>query len=460
MHVLLISTYELGRQPFGLASPAEWLKASGHDVTCVDLAVEALPETAVSAADLIAFYVPMHTATRIATDRFPSIKAINPTARFCFYGLYAVANQKYLRQLGDVTIISGEFEEGLVELCRRLSSGAHYEEGAPQSIPMVSLRRQKFLIPNRQGLPPLRSYAHLILGDGATRTVGYTEASRGCRHLCRHCPIVPVYNGRFRIVPPEIVLEDIHQQVEAGAEHITFGDPDFLNGPVHALRVVQQLHDRWPNLSYDVTIKVEHLLKRASDLQILLETGCVLVTSAIESVDDTILTILDKGHTRDDVFRVVSLLHERGLPLNPTFVAFTPWTSLQGYLEFLQVAAELDLVDSIAPIQYAIRLLIPEGSRLLDVPSTREVVGRFDAAALCYPWTHPDPSVDALYADVLRAVKQAGSGLQERRVLFSTVWQRATEALGDRSQRALATQALVDRPARAAIPWLSEPWFC
>jgi len=38
LKIVLISTYELGRQPFGLASPAAWLRADGHQVTCADLA--------------------------------------------------------------------------------------------------------------------------------------------------------------------------------------------------------------------------------------------------------------------------------------------------------------------------------------------------------------------------------------------------------------------------------------
>ena len=77
---------------------------------------------------------------------------------------------------------------------------------------------------------PLEKYARLTMPDGRTRTVGYTEASRGCKHLCRHCPIVPVYDGVFRVVDRDVVLEDIRQQVAAGAQHITFGDPDFFNG--------------------------------------------------------------------------------------------------------------------------------------------------------------------------------------------------------------------------------------
>ncbi|MEK7204713.1 MAG: CUAEP/CCAEP-tail radical SAM protein, partial [candidate division NC10 bacterium] len=224
--VVLISTYELGRQPFGLASPAAWLRRAGAVVTCLDLAVQRLDEEAIRAADLVAFYVPMHTATRLASALVPRVKALNPRAHLSFYGLYAPVNEGYLRSLGAETILGGEFEAGLVSLLTRLSE----DTGAPaQAEPVISLARQKFLVPDRSGLEGLSRYASLIL-NGEKRIVGSTEASRGCKHLCRHCPVVPVYGGQFRIVQREVVLEDIRRQVAAGAEHITFGDPDFFNG--------------------------------------------------------------------------------------------------------------------------------------------------------------------------------------------------------------------------------------
>ena len=117
MKIVLISTYELGRQPFGLASPAAWLRADGVEVVCFDLSREELTEAVVREADAIAFYVPMHTATRLAVALLPRIREINPRAHLCFYGLYAPVNEAYLRGLGVETILGGEFEEGLVDIC-------------------------------------------------------------------------------------------------------------------------------------------------------------------------------------------------------------------------------------------------------------------------------------------------------------------------------------------------------
>ena len=453
MRVVLISTYELGRQPFGLASPAAWLRAAGADVACLDLAVEQLNEEAVGAADVVAFYLPMHTATRIATRVVPRIKALNPGAHLCFYGLYASMNAALLRQLGADTILGGEFETGLVRLLTRLKEGGR----PPQPEPLVSLDKQRFLVPDRSGLAPLEQYARLELGDGRSRTVGYTEASRGCKHLCRHCPVVPVYQGQFRIVEREVVLEDIRRQVAAGAEHITFGDPDFFNGIKHALGLVRALHAEHPHLTYDVTIKIEHLLRHAEHLGALSETGCLFVTSAVESIDDHVLAILDKGHTREDFTRAVHLCREAGLTLHPTFVPFTPWISVEGYQDLLSLIAELDLVDHVAPIQLAIRLLIPAGSKLLEVPEVHRMVGPFDEAALVYPWRHPDPRVDQLQAVVAALVQAAPTRGESRRQVFAHVWLLAERAAHG-SHRPLPPA--IQAPARVTIPYLTEPWYC
>ena len=307
VQVLLVSTYEMGRQPFGLASPAAWLRAAGHDVTQADVSVTPMPSHAVETAGLIAFFLPMHTATKLFLRLVDRVRAVNPRAHLCAYGLYAPLNERLLRGAGVGTILGGEFESGLCELAARLSGET--ETGASK-LPVISTGRQQFLVPDRQGLPPLGAYAQLVVRDG-TRRVGYTEASRGCKHLCRHCPVVPVYRGLFRVVQPEIVLEDIRRQVAAGAAHITFGDPDFFNGPGHAIPIVEALHEEWPWLSYDVTIKVSHLLKHRDLLPILKRTNCAFVTSAIESLDDTVLAKLDKGHTRGDFLESVALMRDR-----------------------------------------------------------------------------------------------------------------------------------------------------
>src|SRR5271168_1095525 len=340
VNIVLISTYELGRQPFGLASPAAWLRKRGHNLVCLDLSRQSLDESAVRAAGLIAIYLPMHTATRLAAKLIPTLRDLNPLADLCCYGLYAPMNADYLRSLGVATIFGGEFERELTQVAERLQKRLQNDDrskASPQPEPLISLERLDFEVPDRSDMPPIGKYAHLVEPGGGFRLVGSTEASRGCKHLCRHCPIVPVYKGVFRIVSRHIVMEDIRRQVAGGAQHISFGDPDFFNGIRHALEIVDELYREFPGVTYDATIKIEHLRKYEEHLPRLKHTGCLFVISAVESVDDTVLAKLDKGHTRQDFLHVAETFRRLGLTLHPTFVPFTPWTTLDGYLDLLRL---------------------------------------------------------------------------------------------------------------------------
>jgi radical SAM superfamily enzyme YgiQ (UPF0313 family) len=441
---LLISTYEMGRQPFGLASAAAWLRADGWDVASVDAAKEKLREASLARPDLIAFHLPMHTATRLAGPVMAAARRVNPSARICAFGLYAPLNEAWLRSLGVDAVFGGEFEE---DLAAWANDDTIQKE--PRSTPRIH-----FLVPDRTGLPALSRYATLQMPGGERRMVGYTEASRGCRHLCRHCPVVPIYNGQFRVVQPDVVLADVSAQVAAGAGHITFGDPDFFNGPTHAMRIVTALHEAHPDVSYDVTIKVEHLLRHRGLVPRLAATGCAFVTSAVESVDDRVLALFDKGHTRADFIEAVALCREAGVTLVPTFVAFHPWLTLASYCELLDTIDQLDLVDHVSPIQLAIRLLVPEGSRLLTLDEMRVHIGAFDPGTLTYRWTHPDPRVDALQQEVMALVGMRLTA--DRRTLFDEVRALAHERAG------LPVAAADPRPARAraTVPYLNEPWYC
>jgi radical SAM superfamily enzyme YgiQ (UPF0313 family) len=454
VNIVLISTYELGRQPFGLASPVAWLRKRGHRVVALDLARQSLDEAAIVEAGLIAIYLPMHTATRLASQLIPQLRNRNPNAHLCCYGLYAPMNVKYLRALGVSTIFGGEFEEALARLADRLGTNGKQALEQPAESP-ISLARLQFEVPDRSGMPPMEKYAHLIVPGDGYRIVGSTEASRGCKHLCRHCPIVPVYKGVFRIVSRDVVLEDIRRQVAAGAQHITFGDPDFFNGIRHAMELVEAFHRQFPGVTYDVTIKIEHLLRYQDRLPVLRDTGCLFVISAVEALDDAVLGFLDKGHSREDFLRVVKTFREMGMTLHPTFVPFTPWTTADGYLDLLRVIEQQGVIENVAPIQLGIRLLIPEGSRMLELEDVRRLVGTFDPQSLAHPWKNVDPRVDALGETVQNIAAAAELQKESRAATFERIWKAAHAAAGLPSpQINLAAQP------QARIPFLSEPWYC
>ena len=456
-NVVLISIYELGRQSFAIASLAARLESTGARVSILDLDVSDFDPNVLRNADLVAIHVPMHTATRLADSVLTRIKDANPGAHICFFGLYAPINEAWLRDLGADSVIGGEHEDAITSIYQRVVEGQG--DRFIQTESPISIRRPTFVVPDRRGFPPLDKYTRLQLTPEQSRIVGYTEASRGCKHQCRHCPVVPVYKGRFVVVPADVVIEDVRRQVEAGAEHITFGDPDFFNGPAHAIRLVTRLHDEFPDLTYDVTIKIEHLSIHSRFLPDLVSTGCVLVTSAIESFDDHILERFDKRHTSEELEMVVANMHRIGLALNPTFVTFTPWTTIDGYIGFLESLVTFGMVNHISPVHYAIRLLIPAESKLLELPDIADLVDDFDQQQLVYPWRHPDPEVDRLFDETVRLVQRAQASGRTRIELFNDVWVAANVARGADVPPFFDPNA-GDVPSVATIPYLTEPWYC
>jgi len=400
---------------------------------------------------LVALSLPMHTATRLALPVIRALRTRRPELALCAFGLYAPLNEARLRDEGVRVVLGPECEEALVAAARSTISGPEAPADAASGAPAARARLAA-LAPDRQGLPPLDRYARVVWPDGREGLAGVTESTRGCKHRCRHCPIVPVYDGRFVAVPVEVVLADIRAQVAAGATHITFADPDFFNGPTHARRLVTALRDEWPTLTYDATIKVEHLRAHEALLPTLVETGCAFVTTAVESLDDDVLARLEKGHTRADVEAVVARCRALGLVLVPTFLAFTPWTTIDGYRQFLDEVDDLGLALHVAPVQWTLRLLVTQRSRLLELPDIQAVAGPFDPATLTHPWSHPDARVDALQRAVMARV-----GVAQREP-------RATTFAAIRALAARAAGPVETRPAplvaRAAIPYLTEPWYC
>ena len=457
--ILLVACYELGHQPLAVAWPAAFLERAGYRPAVMDLSVEPFDADKVARATLVAISVPMHTALRLGVTVAERVRAANPGCHVCFFGLYASLNAEYLFAHGAQSVIGGEAETVLVELARALeASDGRAVPGLlrPGREATPHLRRLDFPVPSRAQLPSLKSYAHLER-DGRHEPVGYVEASRGCLHVCRHCPIPPVYGGRFFAVPAAVVVADIRQQVAAGARHITFGDPDFLNGPTHALKLARALHAEFQEVSFDFTAKIEHLLRHRVHLRELVPLGCVFIVSAAESLSDTVLAYLDKGHTRADIVAALQATSEAGVELRPTWVAFTPWTRLADYRELLDFVEAEGLVDDVDPVQYALRLLVPPGSLLLGSPAMHPYLGPLEEETLSYRWTHPDSRMDELQEMVSDAVGTAAESTEEAAVTFDRVRALADEAAGEHRHPSLAARLA---PDRLRAPRLTQAWFC
>ena len=430
--VLLISTYEQGHQPLGIAAPAAALIEAGHDVSAFDLAVESISTErlceAASEADLIGISTPMHTAARLGVRIARTL--CDFADRIVFYGLAANS----LRDSGLGRAISGDTDLQLVALADGQSAS-----------PVPIFDREPRFTPDRSILPPLEQYARYRDASGGSHIAGYVEATRGCAHRCTHCPLTPIYAGRLRLNGADMVLADIDQQVAMGAEHITFGDPDFLNAPELAMRLLRESARRHPGLTFDATIKVEHLIEHQSLLSEMSEFGVTFITSAFESVDDRLLDILDKGHTAADLDTALELVERAGIALRPTWLPFTPWTSAQHFLDLLQFVETRRLVDVTPPVQLGLRLLVPADSPLVEPMRAMDALVDYDEDGLTWNWRHEDPRMDALQSEIAL--------LAERRASFAQIKQTACRAL-DQEPWPDVSAPHVHRPG------LTEDWFC
>jgi hypothetical protein len=170
-----------------------------------------------------------------------------------------------------------------------------------------------------------------------------------------------------------------------------------------------------------------------------------------------VLAHLEKGHMRQDVDRALLILRDVGIALRPSLVSFTPWTTLQDYIDVLEFIESRDLIDHVDSVQYSIRLLVPPGSLLLSRPDTEAWLGPLSEESFSYEWSHPDSRMDELHAQVTRIVEQAVSRNEDARVTFHRILDAAYRARGDEARILPAPEIA---PLRLRPPRLTEAWFC
>jgi radical SAM superfamily enzyme YgiQ (UPF0313 family) len=458
--ILLVSCYELGHQPLAIANAAASLRDEGFTPGVRDLAVEELSDADLDRAAMVAISVPMHTAMRLGQRLIERIRTGHPDTIIVCFGLYATLNAEHIFNAGGDAVIGGESDGPVRAIANLLDAGGSLDAAALPGVMTPGNRHPKpagkssFPSPDRSNLPVLRSYAGLER-DGTIVSAGYAEATRGCHHTCTHCPITPVYGGRLVVVPRDRAIEDIAQQVEQGARHITFGDPDFFNGPAHSMRILREMRSRWPELTFDATIKIEHLLEHRKHLPELAALGCQFVVSAVESLNDEALLRMKKGHDAESVAEAITLLDFGGVPMRPSLLPFSPWETMESYICLLRFMARQGMTRHIDPVHWSIRLLIPPGSAVLDDPDTQRWIGPLDEDALSYKWTHADPRMEALQRKVSAIAEDGDACQQDFHETFVSIWAAAHEAVG---------LDVLDIPApkvnRPKPPRLTESWFC
>jgi hypothetical protein len=494
--VLVVSTYELGRQPLALARIGAATLAAGHEVEAADVAIAPLSPASIDRADALVCSVPMHMALRLALELVGQVRARRPNLPIALAGLYAPV-ARYVRRAAGLACIPTEDGTGIAEWleaasapprarswarpspsrplgsasvrssgCSSMSGSASRGTRLPLPRPRGGLAPSPWR-PARELLPGLEHYARYVAGD-LRLLVGATDATRGCAHRCRHCPVPVLYDGRVARVPPEEVLEDVAALVALGARHLSFADPDFLNAPRHAIRVLEAVHGEFPEIGFDLTAKVDHVVRYEALWPRIASLGCRFVLSAIESAEPLVLERLAKGHAPGDVEDAVRVLRRAGIEPRASLVPFTPWSTPQGILELFDLVARLDLVGNVDTVQYAIRLLVPPTSLLLASGALDDIAaaGRldaFDEEALVVPWRAAMPVLDDLARRLAVLAEQAALQGLEPKAAYELLRAETGRVLGqDRWALAVPPPApgLASAITPSARPRIDEPWFC
>lgn len=253
------------------------------------------------------------------------------------------------------------------------------------------------------------------------------------------------------MIGADSVLADIDQLASDGIQHLTFGDPDFLNAPRYSMDLLTEAHAAHPELTYDVTVKVEHILAHQSLWPQMAELGVLFVVSAFESTDDRTLDVLDKNHTAADMSESVALLRSSGIHVRPTWLPFFPWTlpsDLAGIVGFIDHHRLWSATD---PVQLAIKLLIPEGSLLERHPAVVPYLTAYQPESLTWSWRFADQTTERLQGALDSTAAEASDCGAEAGDTLLLMRERIGEIAG---------VDLAAMPSSPPAPRLTESWFC
>ncbi len=446
MHnIIYVATYDLGHQPqFG----AELLGIDTEgQVSVVDAQKVEREEviTKIHSASAVILSAPMYTGASIARDLLTECAIDLQTKKTVVVGLYAMVLKDALLSAP----IPGLDIDGIVFSETLDASGALELLETGEVLTRKRAAKRPYLI-QRRDLVPLASY-RTVSYQGQDKTSGYLETTVGCRHRCRHCPVVPIWDGRIAINDAPAVLQDAKNQIAAGAAHLSFGDPDFLNAPRHTLGILKEIHRHDPTVTFDFTTKISEIVAHPDIWGELYEQGLIFVISAVESLNPRVLERLDKQHNASDVAAARDFLFGAHIGLHPTFCPFTPWSEPEDLVDIASFVVSSRLTNVVEPVQLSIELLTPPNSLLLK---DREFFGPYDAQRMGFPPIYADDNLSTLQ-QVLSEVAAKGATANEdySRTIASQI--EHIENISGRSVPFFDISAPVPDPAT-----VSEPWFC
>ena len=417
--VALISTFEGGFQPVSLATSAGILKENHIDFTVLDTYVDGFDPDKFHTQEFVGISVPLFDSLMSGISAARKIRAVNKKAHICFFGQYAMLNMKRLVPDEADSCIYGEWEEQLPALINFLGdSGINGSDPLPDNLKSVYIcgrsapakgyfpvRRKNIRI-LRDNLPPLHKYPQQQIDKlvGRKTVSGATEIVRGCHHKCLYCSVYAAYDGRSIPFKSDHVFEDVKNLVNFGMNHLTFLDADFFSLGKYGGSILKNLNKLYPDLTFDFTTRVDHILENAEFFKELANCNLSFVTTALEFPGEQVLNAVGKNISIDQIETAIRLLRSLNIEINPTFIMFNPWMKMSDVIHFKKFVDRNNLEKTIDPIQYETRLHLYKSSPLLKSPALKGI--ELEEKEFHYEWKHPDPAVDELYKKSVKPVKE------------------------------------------------------
>ena len=428
MKILLLSFYDLGKQPKIISELNGKLLNGVNTIDIIDYSIED-KDIELENYDVLGIYASMHTASVLAEEYLRDKQL--PSKLFVF-GLYA-----------------NVFSEMFVDF-KTINSFDNDELDNFLGIELNKNYSYKHSVPDRTLLPSITEYSHIV--DGSNNLVaGSVETTYGCKHECTHCPVPIQFKGSFKTFGIDKIIKDVENQIEAGAQHISINDPDFFNGPNHALKILEKLNIQFPEITYDSTIKVQHILKYQEYFKRLKDLNMLFVISAFETTNDKVLNILQKNHTSDDLRTAVELSLENNIDIRPTWMPFSPWTEKSDLVNIIKLIENYKLRETVDPIQLTIKLLIPKNSLILQSGEIKQYLESYDPSSFSYSWKYENSVIDEIQNSLFNYV------LENESVDEYTQYLGLVKIIESYTDNPLLVHS--DYPMKN-VPKLSETWFC
>ncbi|MCX7973941.1 MAG: B12-binding domain-containing radical SAM protein [Candidatus Aminicenantes bacterium] len=191
-------------------------------------------------------------------------------------------------------------------------------------------------LPERS-LVGIKNYSSLLSRGNLCTTV---ITSRGCPFHCTFCdrPLSPI-TSIFRYRSAKNVVEEIRECMEYGIKDFLFYDDTFTVNRDRVLAICEEILRHNLKIRWDVRTRVD--LVDEEILRMMKRAGCVAIHYGVESGNDDILKILQKGFTVKKVKETFALTKKIGLETLAYFMIGLPSENLKHIQDTFDLAKEL-----------------------------------------------------------------------------------------------------------------------